>query len=81
MEGEQVEFAFFSEGLGSPAMLLRGGFDVVQDGADVNRLAVVTAVIFAELLHVENFTQSYENAKKFLTRIARIYTNSIFQNP
>jgi hypothetical protein len=59
-------------------MLLRGGFDVAQDGADVNRLAVVAAVIFAELLHAENFTQRRKDAKKFLTRIN---TNSIFRSP
>jgi hypothetical protein len=40
---------------------------------------VIAAVIFAELLHVENFTQRRRDAKKFLTRIARIYTNSIFK--
>jgi hypothetical protein len=33
---------------------------------------VIAAVIFAELLHAENFTQSRRDAKKFLTRIARI---------
>jgi hypothetical protein len=62
-------------------MLLRGGFDVAQDGADVNRLAVVATMIFAELLHAENFTQRRGDAKKFLTRIARINTNSIFRSP
>jgi hypothetical protein len=39
---------------------------------------VVTAVIFAELLHAENFTQRRQDAKKFLTRIPQIITNSIF---
>jgi hypothetical protein len=34
---------------------LRRRFDIAQRGADVNRLAVVAAVIFAELLHAENF--------------------------
>jgi hypothetical protein len=43
---------------------LRGGFDVAQDGADVNRLAVVATMIFAELFHVENFTQRREDARK-----------------
>jgi hypothetical protein len=38
-------------------------------------------VIFAKLLHAENFTQRRRDAKKFLTRIARINTNSIFQSP
>jgi hypothetical protein len=38
-----------------------------QHGADVNRLAVVAAVIFAGLLHAENFTQKHKNAKKFYT--------------
>jgi hypothetical protein len=30
---------------------LRCGLDLAQDGADVNCLAVVTVVIFAESLH------------------------------
>ena len=51
MEGEQVEFVLLSICLGGPAVLLCGGFDVAQDGADVNRLAVVTAVIFIQTLH------------------------------
>jgi hypothetical protein len=33
----------------------RGGFDFFQHGADVNRLAVVAAVIFAETLQVGCF--------------------------
>jgi threonine aldolase len=41
------------------------GFDVVQHGADVNRLAVVTAVIFAKLFHAENFTQRRKDARTF----------------
>lgn len=81
MEGEQVEIALPPKRLECPAMLLRGGFDVAQDGADVNRLAVVATMIFAELLHAENFTQRRGDAKKFLTRIARINTNSIFRSP
>jgi len=55
VKGEQVEFVLLPECLGGPAVLLRGGFDIAQDSADVNRLAAVTAVIFAELLHAENF--------------------------
>ena len=51
MEGEQVEFVLLPKCLGGPAVLLRGGFDVAQDGADVNRLAVVTAVVFIQALH------------------------------
>ena len=62
-------------------MHLRGGLDVAQHGADVNRLAVIAAVIFTELLHAENFTQRRADAKKFLTRIPRINTNSIFESP
>ena len=72
MEGEQVEFTLPPKCLGGPAVLLRGDFDIAQHGADVNRLAVVTAVIFAQFFHTENFTQRRENAKKFLTRISRI---------
>jgi hypothetical protein len=38
-------------------------------------------VIFAEPFHAENFAQRRKDAKKFLTRIPRINTNSIFQSP
>ena len=69
MEGGQVEIALPPKRLECPAMLLRGGFDVAQDGADVNRLAVIAAVIFTELLHAKNFTQRRKDAKKFLTRL------------
>jgi len=65
MEGEQVEFTLPPKCLGGPAVLLRGDFDLAQYGADVNCLAVVAAVIFAELLHTENFTQRRRDAKKF----------------
>jgi len=68
-------------------MLLRRRFDVAQHGADVNRLAVVAAVIFAELLHAENIMQlvapkcneggSRGDAKKFLRRISRINANEV----
>jgi hypothetical protein len=47
----------------SPAVLLRGGFDLAQHGAEGDRLAMVTAVIFAKFLHAENFTQSCADAK------------------
>ena len=47
-------------------MSLRGGFDLAQHGAEVNRLAVVAAVVLAELLHAENFPQSRADARKFL---------------
>ena len=69
----------------SPAVRLRRKLDVAQDSADVNRLAVVAAKIFAKLLHVENIMQvvapkcneggSRQDAKKFLTRISRINTD------
>ena len=51
MEGEQVEFILFPKPLGGPVVLLGGSFDVAQNGADVNRLAVVTAVVFIQALH------------------------------
>ncbi len=63
-------------------MLLRGGLDVAQHGADVNRLAVVAAVVFAEFLHAENIMQLVvskcnegERRKQVFTRIARINAN------
>ena len=46
-------------------MLLRGGFDIAQDGADVNRLAMVTAVIFAEPFHIYDLRYTnYESNTK-----------------
>ena len=65
MEGEQVEFVLLPKCLGGPAVLLRGGFDVAQDGADVNRLAVVTAVIFVEPFHIYDlrYTNCESNTK------------------
>ena len=47
MEREQIEFALLAEGFGGPAMSLRGDFEVVQRGTDVNRLAAIAAMIFA----------------------------------
>jgi hypothetical protein len=49
--------------------------------AGCHHLAEIAARIFAGFLHAENFTQRREDAKKFLTRIARIKTNLIFQSP
>ena len=48
-------------------------FDLAQHGTDVNCLAVVTAVIFTELLHAENFTQRRQNAKKIYP-----FTDAVF---
>jgi hypothetical protein len=50
----------------------RRWFDLAQHGADVNRLAMIAAVIFSELLHAENFTQSREDAKKILQPISSL---------
>ena len=65
MEGEQVEIALLAECLGGPAVPLRGGFDLAQDGADVNRLAVVAAVIFTEPFHIYDlrYTNHESNSK------------------
>ena len=57
MEGEQFEFAALVKNFQNPAVLPRGDFDIAQDGTDVNCLAMVTTMIFAESFHVENFTQ------------------------
>ena len=75
MQCEPIKIFCRMKKFGSPAMLFGGGFNLTQRGADVNRLAVVAAVIFTEFLHVENFTQRREDAKKFLTRISRINTD------
>jgi hypothetical protein len=64
MEGEQFEFALLAECLDRPAVRLGDGFDLAQNGVDVNGFAVVTAVIFAEPFHAENFTQRRQDAKK-----------------
>jgi hypothetical protein len=64
MEREGVELRRLAKHLGTPAVLLRGGFDITQHGADVNRLAVVAAVVFAGLLHTWNFTQRRKIAKR-----------------
>jgi hypothetical protein len=47
MEGEQIKIALSPKRLGGPAVLLGGGFDFAQDGADVNRLTTVAAFVFA----------------------------------
>ena len=46
-------------------MLLGGGFDIAEDGADVNRLAEIAAEVFAKLLHAVNLTQRRGDARKF----------------
>jgi len=67
MKSQPGETGLFVENLLRPSKFPGGGFDVAQHGADVDRLAVIAAVVFAELLHAENFTQSRPDAKKFLT--------------
>ena len=57
-------------------MLLRADFDVAQHGADVNRFAVVTAVIFTQSFHAENFMQRRKNAKKFIRLPAGRFQNA-----
>ena len=57
MQREPFEFTGFMKDFRNPAVRLRRRRDRAQPGADVNRLAMVAAVIFAELLHAENFTQ------------------------
>ena len=64
MQREPFESAGLVENFRRPAVLLRRRFDFAQHGADVNRLAVIAAMIFAELLHAENFTQRAASAKK-----------------
>ena len=62
MEGEQAEFALLAKSFDGPAVLPGGDFDEAQHGANVNRLAVVTAVIFAQTFHPRNVTQSRQDA-------------------
>ena len=45
-------------------MLLPGGFQFAEHGVNVNPLAVIAAVIFAESLHPENFAHGRADAKK-----------------
>lgn len=77
MQGEQFLAADPVEEIRSPAALQRGRFDVAQHGVDVNRLAVVAAVVFTELLHAGNFTQKCEDAKNFQTRTAQTFMDWI----
>ena len=65
MQREQFQIAGLVKQFGSPAVFLRGSLDVAQHGANVNRLAMIAAVIFVELLHAENFMQRRKNANKF----------------
>ena len=51
MEGEQLEVTLPAEGLNAPVVLLCGDFDVLQHGANINRFAVVAAMISAQPLH------------------------------
>jgi len=51
MRGVPFELAVGVEGFSSPAGLRRGRFDLAQPGADVNRLAVIGAVVFVQSLH------------------------------
>jgi hypothetical protein len=81
VERKQLEFALLAERFGSPTVLMRSHFDLAQHGADVNLFAEITAEIFAQSFHAENFTQSRQDAKNFLTQIPRINTDSIFQSP
>ena len=72
MEGEEVEFALFTKRLGGPSVLLRGGFDVAQDNADVNHLAVVAAVIFAKPFHIYDLRYTnYESNTKIASIVNR----------
>ncbi len=57
MKCEPFEFSGFVKNFRSPAVLSRRSFDVAQHGANINRLAVIAAMIFAELLHAENIMQ------------------------
>ena len=61
----QLESVKLVENLRQPAVADGGVFAGAEHGADVNRLAVIAAVVFAEFLHAENFPQSRRNAKQF----------------
>lgn len=64
MQREQFQVAGFVKQFRRPAVLLRGGLEVAQHGADVYRLAVVAAVVFAEFLHADNLTQRRKDANR-----------------
>ena len=70
MQGDQIEPALLAEGFNRPTLLLRRDSKVTQHGMDLNRLAVVTAVIFAKLFHAENFTQRRQDANEFYSLIS-----------
>ena len=56
VQRQPFEPVSFVKDFRSPAVPLRRRRHVAQHDVNINRLAVVTAVIFAELLHAENFT-------------------------
>ena len=66
MESEQFELAGIVKIFFRPAVERRGGFDIAQNGADIDGFAQVAANIFAKPLHIRNFPQKRGGAKKFL---------------
>ena len=66
MQREPFEFIVDEKRFLRPAVLLGGGFQLAQHGVDVNPLAVIAAVVFAEFLHAGNVTQRRKDAKKFM---------------
>jgi hypothetical protein len=57
-------------------MSLRGDFDIAQDGADVNRLAVIAAVIFAEPFHI--YDLRYTNYESNTKTVVGYFESGLF---
>jgi hypothetical protein len=72
VQREPSESAVDPKCLHRPAVWRRGGFHAAQHGADVNGLAVVAAVIFAESLHAENFAQRRADANEIYRLAGRL---------
>jgi len=51
MQRQPFEISLRVENFRRPTIFLCGGCDVALNGANINRLAVVTAVVFAKFLH------------------------------
>ena len=66
MKSLNFEIGRFIKMFHRPAEVMRRRFNVAQCGMNINRFTEITAEIFAEFLHVENFTQRREDAKKII---------------
>ena len=69
MQTEQPETVGLIKTFFGPAVERRGGFDVAQDGADIDGFAQIAANIFAKPLHIKNFPQKARRRKEVPDRL------------